>query len=117
MTLEKQKVYQPQIKPLDVFIVACGEKERDQTVGLAYRLRSYGLSVDFDFQGRGMKAQLKAADRSGATVAVIFGEEELRNEMVIVKIMQDGTQQNVPLIDIETALASIIMGQKASNMG
>lgn len=117
LTLEKQQVYQPQIKPLDVFIIACGEKERDHAVELAYRLRSYGLSVDFDFQGRAMKAQLKAADRSGAIAAVIIGEEELRNEAVIVKIMQDGTQQNVPLIDIETALTSIIMGQKTARRG
>ena len=114
LTLEKQKVFQPQIKPLDVFIVACGEKEREHAVDLAFRLRLYGLSVDFDILGRGMKAQLKAADRSGAIVAVIIGEEELQNEEVVVKIMQSGTQQNVPLLDIETALTSIIMCQQTA---
>ena len=50
-----------------------GTAARDLTAAL----RRAGLRADRAFDGRSMKAQLKAADRSGARVALIVGPDEL----------------------------------------
>src|SRR5690606_21036436 len=59
---------------LDVFVVDTtdGSAARD----VAHELRSAGLRTDRAFDRRSMKAQMKAAGRSGAKVAVIIGEQE-----------------------------------------
>jgi histidyl-tRNA synthetase len=71
------------VAPLDVFVVdfAGGEAARDLTV----ELRAAGLRVDRAFGGRSAKAQLKAADRSGARLAVIVGPDEAADGTVGVK--------------------------------
>ena len=59
----------------DVFVVDLvgGESARDLTHGL----RDAGMSADRRFGGGSMKAQMKAADRSGARIAVLVGPDEL----------------------------------------
>ena len=59
---------------LDAFVVDLtgGEAARD----LTHELRAAGLSADRRFAGGSMKAQMKAADRSGARFAVLVGPEE-----------------------------------------
>ena len=61
--------------PLDAFVVDVtgGTAARDLTAAL----RRAGLRADRAFDDRSMKSQLKAADRSGARVALIVGPEEL----------------------------------------
>ena len=58
----------------DVFVVDAtdGAVARDVT----HELRSAGLRADRAFDGRSMKAQMKAAGRSGARVAIIVGADE-----------------------------------------
>ena len=48
-------------------------------------LRAAGLAVERAFDGRSMKSQMKAADRSGAAVAVIIGDDELAAGAVVVR--------------------------------
>jgi histidyl-tRNA synthetase len=68
---------------LDVFVVdfAGGDAGRDLTAAL----RAAGLQADRAFDGRSPKAQFKAADRSGARVALIVGPDEAANGTVGVK--------------------------------
>jgi histidyl-tRNA synthetase len=42
-----------------------------------------------------LKAQLKMADRAGASFAAILGEQELHDGVVTVRRMDDGTQERV----------------------
>ena len=61
--------------PLDAFVVDVtgGEAARDLTA----ELRRAGLRADRAFDGRSLKSQMKAADRSGARVALIVGPDEI----------------------------------------
>ena len=61
--------------PLDAFVVDTtgGQVARQLTV----ELRRAGLRADRAFDGRSLKSQMKAADRSGARVALIVGPDEL----------------------------------------
>ncbi len=63
-------------------------------------LRAAGTSADASFEDRPLKAQLKMADRSGATYAAILGERELEDGVVTVRRLSDGVQERVPLADV-----------------
>ena len=77
---------------VDVFLVDVtdGRIARD----LAESLRDAGLSVDRAFDRRSMKAQMKAADRSGAGAAVIIGVDEAAAGKVTVRDLRSGTGQD-----------------------
>ena len=70
----------------DAFVVDLvgGEAARD----LTHELRSAGLSADRRFGGGSMKSQMKSADRSGATVALLVGEDELADGEVTVRYLR-----------------------------
>ena len=58
-------------------------------------LRRAGRSADRAYDGRSMKAQMKAANRSGAAVAVIIGDDELAAGTAVVRPLRDGDAQTV----------------------
>jgi histidyl-tRNA synthetase len=67
---------------------------------LCLLLRSNGVSVDRSFDNRSMKAQMKAADRSGAAIAVIIGSDEVEQGTVVIRPMGDGLQFICPKSDV-----------------
>lgn len=79
---------------LDVFVVdAVGGLE---AAVLTSDLRAVGLSVDRGYDNRSMKAQMKLANRSGASFAVIVGEQEQADGTVVIKPMHGGDQVTIP---------------------
>jgi histidyl-tRNA synthetase len=65
---------------------AGGEAARD----LSTELRAAGLRVDRAFDHRSARAQLRAADRSGARLAVIVGPDEATSRSVELKDLRAG---------------------------
>jgi histidyl-tRNA synthetase len=89
--------------PLDAFVVDVvgGEHARD----LVARLRAADLRADRAFDDRTMKAQLRAADHSGARVALIVGPDEVAEGTVSLKpLREDGEQRIVPAADVVEAV-------------
>jgi histidyl-tRNA synthetase len=78
--------------PLHAFVVDVtgGAAARDLTT----ELRREGLRADRAFDGRSMKSQLKSADRSGATLALIIGPDELAEGTVSVRPLRGGGDQH-----------------------
>jgi histidyl-tRNA synthetase len=74
-----------------VFVVdvAGGEAARDLTAAL----RRAGIAADRAYDGRSMKSQMKAADRSGARLALIVGEDEAAAGTVTVRPLRGGGEQ------------------------
>jgi histidyl-tRNA synthetase len=56
------------------------------------------------FGDRPLKAQLKAADRSGAAYAAIVGEREVAEGSVTLRRLADGSQETVRLDDVPARL-------------
>jgi histidyl-tRNA synthetase len=79
---------------VDAFVVVT--TEGTDALVLTAELRAAGISADRAFDGRSMKAQMKAADRSGARVAVIVGADEEAAGEVTVRPLRGGEQQRVP---------------------
>ena len=63
--------------------------------GLAVRLRQQGFRVEFDLAGRRLNKQLSAADKLGARLAVIIGEDEVKAGEARLKDMESGEQKTV----------------------
>lgn len=89
----------------DIYVVSRGSLAEAQALVLARQLRRSGRSVELDLSGSAFGKQLKRADRSGARWAVVIGEDEARLGQVIVKNLQEQTEQ--PLA------ASELLGQFA----
>ena len=81
--------------PPDVFVVdvAGGQSARDVTT----QLRRAGLRAERAYDGRSMRAQLKAADRSGARIALIVGPGEVDSGTITLRPLRGGEQRSVPL--------------------
>ena len=89
---------------LDVFVVAVGEGSAREAFKIVTRLRSAGIGADLDLSERAMKGQMKAADRSGARWAAIFGERELASGQVTLKDLKSAEQKELPVGDLESAV-------------
>jgi histidyl-tRNA synthetase len=64
-------------RPPTAFILPLEPRAVAPALAIATGLRDHGVTVDLQPAGRSLKALLRAADRRGARVAVILGDEEL----------------------------------------
>jgi histidyl-tRNA synthetase len=80
---------------VDVFVVdTTGGRE---ALLITSELRAAGVRADRAYENRSMKAQMRAADRSGARLAVIVGSDELAaGEVGVRPMLGGGEQQTVP---------------------
>jgi histidyl-tRNA synthetase len=83
----------------EVFAVPLGEEAKRVLFGLVTQLRVAGIASDFSYGGKGLKAAMKGANRSGARLAVIAGERDLAEGVVQLKDMESGEQESVALAD------------------
>jgi histidyl-tRNA synthetase len=85
----------------DAYLVMIGDQARRDGFAIAERLRAAvpGLRLSLDCVAGGMKAQLKRADRSGARLALILGEDELAAGQVSVKTLREQTPQESVELD------------------
>lgn len=74
-----------------VYLAAVGEAAHDKGFELINLLRSgewRGVSFDMDYENRSLKAQMREADKSGAWLVLIIGDEELSKGGVTLKYMR-----------------------------
>jgi histidyl-tRNA synthetase len=76
---------------------------------LARALRQV-YTVDYDLEGRGVNAQMKAADKGGARAVMLLGDDEWQRGEVVLKELKTGAQQTVPLEGIVEALDRMLLG-------
>lgn len=87
-------------KAVRVFVIAAGEKAGTTVMQTAMNLRTEGITTDFDTLQRSVKAQMREANRQGATHTVVIGEEELTAGTCQVKDFATGEQQIVPVNEL-----------------
>ena len=96
--------------PLDVFFVTLTPEARIPAMQLAGALREEGISSDLDYGGRGMRAQFRQADRTGASYAAILGVDELARGFCTVRDMASGDERVVPVVDGAKDLIRAVAG-------
>jgi histidyl-tRNA synthetase len=109
LACDAEGVFPAAPEALDAFVVDVtgGASARD----LVAELRGGGLGADRAYDGRSMKAQMKLADRSGAAVALIVGQEELAGGTVTLRPLRaPGEQRPVRRQDVVSAVRSVVAG-------
>ena len=79
-----------------VALVPIGAVAENTALSLAQTLRRSGLIVELAYKGN-VGRRLKRADKLNAAVAVLLGDNELARGMAMVKDLDNGTQEEVPL--------------------
>ena len=78
---------------LDAYVMPIGEESQKAALSIADELRLRGFSVDMCFDNVKLGNMFKRAERKGASLAIILGEEEIKNNKVIIKNMK--TQEQI----------------------
>jgi len=88
-----------------VFVARMGGPSVDaEAARLVRELRkSFAATMDYE-NGRSLGAQLKQADKLGATRAILLGEDELAQGEVTLKDLRSGTQERLPRAELLTRL-------------
>jgi histidyl-tRNA synthetase len=97
----------------DVYLVAVGEGTRERAFALAESLRDEvaGIRVETNLGGGSFKSQMKRADKSGATWALVLGEQELSEERIGLKpLRSDAEQESIRLAELATVLQDRLDG-------
>ena len=100
LALELQKLLPEQNKKIAAFVVASGTAAELYAFKILTDLRRKNISAAMDFAKKSMKAQMKAAAKSGAKFALIIGEDEVVNSTVTVKNLETSAQVNIPLAEV-----------------
>ncbi len=86
------------------FVVAIGEEGREEALEVLSELRRAGLPAQMEFDARGVRGQMKRADRLRARVALIVGGDELARGEVTLRDMRSGEQRPVARAGIVEAV-------------
>ncbi|MCX6013057.1 MAG: His/Gly/Thr/Pro-type tRNA ligase C-terminal domain-containing protein [Chloroflexi bacterium] len=95
MNLKKQNITAPSLEAPDVFIAYLGQAAKESSLKLVRQLREKGNRIIQSYGNRSLKSQLRQASTLQITYTIIIGEEELKNNSVILRDMKQGTQQSV----------------------
>ena len=97
LALQEQAVEFTDQDQLDVYLLLQGEGSEQKGLLLAEQLRNDlpGLRMMTHCGGGSFKSQMKKADKSGATLALILGETEISDGTVAVKFLRTETEQKV----------------------
>ncbi|MHB8512522.1 MAG: histidine--tRNA ligase [Actinomycetota bacterium] len=87
-------------KKLDCFVIAVSDSEKDAAFRLCWAVRDVGLSADLPYVERGLKANMKHANRIGARYAAIVGEKELAQGRCTMRDLSSGEQAEIDLANV-----------------
>lgn len=80
-----------------VFFIYVGDLAKKKSLALIEALREADIPVTESLGKESLKAQLRAADKAGAVLALIFGQKEAFEETIIMRDLVSGNQEPVPL--------------------
>ncbi|MDR7594825.1 MAG: histidine--tRNA ligase, partial [Armatimonadota bacterium] len=96
MVLEEEGLVPDLATGVQVYVCHDGPPWEEEALRLVDFLRGSGLRADRDLLGRSLRAQLRAASRSGARWAVLVGVAEVPSGYVVLRDLQAGEQRPVP---------------------
>ena len=102
-----QGVRPPEQQP-QVFVIQLGDVAKKISFELIDQLTADGLCLSSASGKDSIRAQLKAADRSGAPLALIIGQKEAMEGSIIIRDMASGMQEIVPLKEVLAQVKSRI---------
>ncbi|MEO6974577.1 MAG: histidine--tRNA ligase [Gallionella sp.] len=93
---------------MDVYVVHQGELAGRLAGRMAEQLRDSNLRVLLHCGGGSFKSQMKKADASGASIALVIGDDEAQANEVSVKPMQGGEQERVSVQNLTETVVRLL---------
>jgi histidyl-tRNA synthetase len=87
-------------------VATAGEAGQRGGLPLAQRLREAGIATAVGIPGRSLKAQLRAANDSGARLALVLGDDEVQAGVVKVRDLQTHVEIAVPQDEVVAYVAA-----------
>ena len=85
-----------QINP-DIYILNLGHEARTEAGNIAELLRDHNFKITVNLDGASFKSQMKKADKSGAKIALILGDEEVVKKSIKIKLLREEVSQEFVL--------------------
>jgi histidyl-tRNA synthetase len=95
---------------VDIYLVSSGSGTQAPAMLLAEQVRDRlpGCRLMTNYGGGNFKKQFARADKWGASVALVLGEDEVANGNVVVKDLRSGEQQTVPQSDVAAHVQTLL---------
>ncbi len=104
LVLESEGVTLPEPKTCDLFISSMGSAAAVKASELCAKLRAEGFCAQSEISGRGLKAQMRFANKIGAKFTMVLGDDELSNNKAVLKDMSNSETKEVDLDKLTDAL-------------
>ena len=104
MVLESQNAEMPEPSKCDLYIAPMGDAASIKAAMLCEELRAEGFEALCDVVGRGLKAQMRYANKIGALYTLVLGDSELESGKAKLKCMETGEETEIELENIIKAM-------------
>jgi len=108
--MEKQEIKIPFWEGIKVFVTTVGKEDISAALKIINHIRENGISAEMDFLEKSLKAQMRLANKLDVSHVVIVGQEESKEQKVILKNMADRQQEKVAISQILRYLQPIKKG-------
>lgn len=93
--LRQQAITVPEMAKTDVFVIQLGDRAKPKAMEIIASLEQAGLRIS-SLVGKGnIQTQLKTASQLNSPLTVIIGDQEVHDKNVILRDMQDRSQETV----------------------
>jgi len=101
------------VNKVDVYVISSGQGVQSAAMQLAETLRDQApsLKIMTNFGGGNFKKQFARADKNGAKVALVLGEDEVSNGQVVIKDLARGEQKLVSSQDVLAELQAALLAE------
>lgn len=100
LVLESLGIDLPEPRVCDVYVCTLGDAASMKGFSITAELRQQGVKAECDHMGRSMKAQLKYANKIGASKVIILGDDEIEKGVAVVRNMTKSEESTVPLTEL-----------------
>ncbi len=95
-----------------LFVAALGQKAQDRAFQWVQKLRTQKVRTEMDFQDRSLKAQMRRANKLGASFALIVGDRELDEGLAVLRNLETKKQEEISVQDLPSVVAEKVRDQE-----
>lgn len=101
-TALENKYAEAEASPVQVYIIPIGTEA--ESLNILTSLRRKGISADIEMDKRKLRKSLEYAAKQGIPFVIVIGEDEIKNGIVRIRDMKEGTEKETSIKDIELFL-------------
>ena len=116
LLMEAQGCEFPKEAKPDLFIAAVGEKAKLKAADIAKDMREEGYTCIYDINGRGLRAQMKYANKLDAQYTVVLGDDEIDSGIAKLKNMESGEESEIALQTFVSGFYSISLEKELNDL-